>query len=49
MEELLGSLSEEHYDQFVKLAKQITDFGNEERTQTTGKESELFLTEEESC
>lgn len=45
-EQLLGPLAEERFALFVNLAKKITDFGNEERTGTTGKfsnNSVLFL------
>jgi len=43
-ETLLGPLPEERFALFVNLAKKITDFGNEERTQTTGELS-LFAHE----
>lgn len=36
-EQLLGPLAEERFALFINLAKKITDFGNEERTGTTGK------------
>lgn len=35
-EQLVGPLAEERFALFVNLAKKITDFGNEERTGTTG-------------
>lgn len=35
-EALVGPLPEERFALFVNLAKKITDFGNEERSQATG-------------
>lgn len=35
-EELLGGLAEERFALLVNLGKKITDFGTEEKVQTTG-------------
>jgi pre-mRNA-splicing helicase BRR2 len=36
---LLGGLTEERFALLVNLGKKITDFGTEEKIQTTGKNS----------
>lgn len=42
-EDLLGPLTDERFALYVNLAKKITDFGNEGKTQITGMIWSIFL------